>query len=84
MVNRKAWPRCRLSGVLFLLTLGGLLEGSLFHLTPSIQEEILHLPMVTEGKDPIHERMLRPIAAEVDWGRQREMWEKMANDARSP
>ena len=47
---------------------------NLLHLAPSIQEEILHLPRVTEGKDPIHERMLRPIAAEVDWARQREMW----------
>ena len=43
-------------------------------LTGRTQEEILHLPMVTEGKDPIHERMLRPIVAEVDWGRQLEMW----------
>ncbi len=47
---------------------------NLLHLAPSIQEEILHLPLVTEGKDPIHEKMLRPIAAEVDWARQREMW----------
>ena len=47
---------------------------NLLHLAASIQEEILQLPRVTEGKDPIHERMLRPIAAEVDWERQREMW----------
>ena len=32
------------------------------------------MPLVTVGKDPIHEKMLRPIAAEVDWERQREMW----------
>ena len=50
---------------------------NLLHLAPSIQEEILHLPRVTEGKDPIHEKMLRPIAAEVDWERQREMWEEI-------
>jgi hypothetical protein len=47
---------------------------NLLHLAPSLQEEILHLPRVTEGKDPIHERLLRPIAAEVDCARQREMW----------
>ena len=47
---------------------------NLLHLAPAIQEEILFLPRVTEGKDPIHEKMLRPIAAEVDWARQREMW----------
>ena len=46
---------------------------NLLHLAPDIQEEILFLPRVTEGKDPIHEKMLRPIAAEVDWARQREM-----------
>ena len=37
------------------------------------------LPCVTEGKDPIHERIPRPIAAEVDWGKQREMWEERVN-----
>lgn len=41
---------------------------NLLNLAPDIQEEILHLPLVTEGKDPIHEKMLRPICAEVDWG----------------
>lgn len=41
---------------------------NLLHLAPSIREEILHLPRVTKGKAPIHEMMLRPIAAEVDWG----------------
>jgi hypothetical protein len=53
---------------------------NLLHLSPSIQEEILHLPRVTEGKDPIHERMLRPIAAEVDWETQWEMWVNSAVD----
>lgn len=43
---------------------------NLLHLAPSIQEQSLHLPRVTEGKDPVHEKMLRAIAAEVDWGRQ--------------
>jgi len=47
---------------------------NLLHLAPDIQEAILHLPLVTEGKDPIHEKMLRPITAEVDWKRQRGMW----------
>jgi hypothetical protein len=47
---------------------------NLLHLAPDIQEEILHLPRVTEGKDPVTEKMLRTIAAEVDWERQREMW----------
>lgn len=50
---------------------------NLLHLAPSIQEEILHLPRVDLGKDPIHERMLRPITAAVDWARQQEMWRKL-------
>jgi hypothetical protein len=48
-------------------------------LAPSIQEEILHLPRVESGKNPIHEKMLRPIAAEMDWERQREMWTAVAD-----
>ena len=43
-------------------------------LAPDIQEAILLLPCVSCGRDPVHERMLRPIAAEVNWGRQRRMW----------
>jgi hypothetical protein len=56
---------------------------NLLHLAPSIQEEILHLPRVTEDKDPIHERMLRPIAAEVDWERQGKMWAEIGPTERT-
>lgn len=48
---------------------------NLLLLSPEIQEEILHLPKVSEGKDPIHEKLLRPIAAELCFRKQREMWE---------
>lgn len=44
-------------------------------LAPDIQEEILFLPRVTSGKATIHEKMLRPIAAESDWGKQRGLWQ---------
>ena len=47
---------------------------NLNHLAPDIQEELLFLPLVAEGRDQIHEKMLRPIAAEVEWRRQRERW----------
>ena len=47
---------------------------NLLHLAPDIQEELLSLPRVTQGKDQITERDLRPIAAEVDWRNQRDMW----------
>jgi hypothetical protein len=45
-------------------------------LAPEIQEQLLFLPEVATGRPAIHERMLRPIAAEVDWRRQRETWMK--------
>lgn len=47
-------------------------------LAPDIQEELLFLPRVTAGKPTIHEKMLRPISAEIDWSRQREMWKNLA------
>ena len=47
---------------------------NLRQLAPEIQEEILFLPRVIQGKDPITERDLRPIAAELDWEGQRGMW----------
>ncbi|MBK9126311.1 MAG: hypothetical protein IPM13_00715 [Phycisphaerales bacterium] len=47
---------------------------NLNHLAPDIQEQLLFLPLVTCGRDPIHERMLRPIAAQTRWRAQRQMW----------
>ena len=43
-------------------------------LAPDIQEELLFLPLVTQGRDPIHEKVLRPLCAEIHWKRQREKW----------
>ena len=54
---------------------------NLLHLAPDIQEAILSLPPVTEGRDPVTERDLRVIAGEIDWGRQREMWRATTNSA---
>lgn len=47
---------------------------NLNHLAPDIQEQLLFLPLITCGRDPIHERMLRPIAAQTRWQAQRQMW----------
>ena len=47
---------------------------SLLHLAPDIQEELLYLPEVIQGKAQIHERLLRPLTTEMDWIRQRRMW----------
>jgi hypothetical protein len=52
---------------------------NLLHLAPDIQESLLFLPRVTEGKDPITEKILRPIAAEMCWRKQREMWHSLSD-----
>lgn len=50
---------------------------NMLNLAPDIQEAILYLPPTTSGRDPITEYMMRPIAAEADWGVQRGMWRKL-------
>ncbi|MFO8014599.1 MAG: hypothetical protein R6X20_14980 [Phycisphaerae bacterium] len=50
---------------------------NLLHLAPDIQEEILFLPRTHHGRDPIREIMLRPIAAVLDWRKQRRMWKEI-------
>jgi hypothetical protein len=47
---------------------------NLLHLAPDIQEELLLLPRTATGRDPINEKMLRAMVAEIDWKRQRQMW----------
>jgi len=52
---------------------------NLLYLAPDIQEELLFLPVVATGKDPVTERDLRSIAAEMDWGRQRRVWGRLTD-----
>lgn len=47
---------------------------NLLSLAPDIQEAVLMLPHVEAGTDPVTERELRPICAEMDWERQRKLW----------
>jgi hypothetical protein len=47
---------------------------NLLHLAPDIQEELLFLPLVTQGRDPINEKQLRRVCADISWNRQRAMW----------
>lgn len=47
---------------------------NLLNLAPDIQETLLFLPRVINGRDPVHEKMLRPIAAELSWKEQRQNW----------
>ncbi len=50
---------------------------NLLLLAPAIQEVLLDLPLVTNGRDPVTERQLRPIAAEPDWNKQLSMWRQI-------
>src|SRR5713226_5882639 len=45
--------------------------AKLLLLAPKIQENILNLPNVTRGPDPVTDRALRAAAAQVDWRRQK-------------
>lgn len=51
---------------------------NLLSLAPDIQEEILHLPATERGRDAVTEKVLRPIAAIADWGKQKRMWKRMS------
>lgn len=50
---------------------------NLLHLAPDIQEELLFLPAAESGRERIHEKLLRPVAAELTWPAQRRMWAKI-------
>lgn len=47
---------------------------NLLHLAPDIQEELLNLPLVRSGDDPITERDIRVVTRERDWSEQRWRW----------
>jgi len=50
---------------------------NLLNLAPDIQEEILFLPPVESGRDPIRELQLRSITLIADWRKQRRMWREL-------
>ncbi|MFN7893357.1 MAG: hypothetical protein ACK5OC_23900 [Pirellula sp.] len=57
------------------------------NLAPDIQEDILFLPRTTQGRDPIKEVDIRPIAKTLEWNKQRQMWSRLrqsVTDAPSP
>jgi len=56
---------------------------NLLNLAPDIQEELLFLPRTVKGRDPIRERHLRPIAAVLDWRKQRRMWKCLLTESRA-
>lgn len=50
---------------------------NLLHLAPDIQEELLFMPATVDGRDLIHEHMLRSITRVAGWNTQRHQWRKM-------
>ena len=50
---------------------------NLVNLAPDLQEAILFLPRTEHGRDPIHLRLLQPIASTIDWKKQRRMWNEL-------
>jgi hypothetical protein len=50
---------------------------NLVNLAPDVQEAILDLPRTERGRDPIHLRLLQPIASAIDWKRQRRLWHEL-------
>jgi hypothetical protein len=58
--------RARMSQILNLLVLA-----------PDIQQALLFLPRTLRGRDPIHLRQLQPLAAVLDWGQQRALWQTL-------
>ena len=53
---------------------------SLLQLAPDIQEQLLFLPRVQHGRDPIHLHQLQPLAAILDWRKQRRRWKVLQRD----
>jgi hypothetical protein len=56
---------------------------NLLQLAPDIQEQLLFLARNGRGRDPIHLARLRPIAAKLDWGKQRRLWRELLGVAGS-
>ena len=52
---------------------------NLLLLAPEIQEAVLDLTPVVNGRDPVSERQLREIVAQMDWGRQMELWNRVSH-----
>ena len=50
---------------------------NLLHLAPDIQECLLFYLRPARGRDPIHLARLQPIAAIMDWKKQRRLWRRL-------
>jgi hypothetical protein len=50
---------------------------NLLQLAPDLQEALLFLPPTVRGRDPILLADLQPIAAALDWRKQRRLWRQL-------
>ena len=50
---------------------------NLLHLAPDLQEALLFLPPTQRGRDAIILADLMPIAATLDWRKQRRLWRQL-------
>jgi hypothetical protein len=50
---------------------------NLLQLAPDIQEQILFLPRTVRGRDPLQLRQLQPIAAVLNWRKQRTLFHEL-------
>ena len=54
---------------------------NLLHLAPDIQESLLFYLGPARGRDPMHLARLQPIAAVIDWKKQRRMWRELTRNS---
>jgi hypothetical protein len=50
---------------------------NLIHLAPDLQEALLFLPPTLRGRDPIILADVQPVAATLDWRKQRRLWRQL-------
>lgn len=50
---------------------------NLLNLAPNIQEEVLFFPAPMSGRDPILLRELQPVALQLHWPAQRQLWRRL-------
>ena len=50
---------------------------NLLLLAPEIQEAVLNLGLVTNGRDPVTERNLRKVLVEIEWAAQLAIWKHL-------
>ncbi len=50
-------------------------------LAPDIVETLLHLRDVESGRETLHERVMRVVASEPDWARQRRLFDAISRSA---